>query len=147
VVEVWLERFRPRRRLTLTDYGPDTVGRLRQLFPEANVEQHDLKKDPPLAADVHLFHRIDTEFTNGEWRDLLRRFERQSILVVATEIADLDRLASELIGRLRNRHLTRAGWLRTRDTFEALWRPTHTATPLRLYDLDAWFLEPRAHRA
>ena len=143
VLEVCLERLRPQRRLTLTDYGPETVERLRQLFPEANVEQHDLREDPPLAADIHLFHRIDTEFTNREWRDLLRRFQRESILVVATEIADLERVARELVGRFRNRHLTQAGWLRTRDAFDALWRPTHAATPLRLHDLDGWLLEPR----
>jgi hypothetical protein len=143
VLEVWLERLRPHRRLTLTDYGPETVERLRQLFPEARVVRHDLRKDPPLEADIHLFHRIDTEFTNREWRHLLRRFERETILVVATEIADFHRVARELIGRLGSRHLTRAGWLRTRDAFEALWRPTHAATPLHLRDLDAWLLEPR----
>jgi hypothetical protein len=143
VLELWLQRFRPETALSLTDYAPETVTRLRELFPGATVESHDVRTDPPLEADLHLFHRIDTELTNGEWRQVLRRFDAQTILVVATEVADLDRVARELVGRLRNRRLTRAGWLRTREAFEALWPPTHEATPMRLYDLDAWLLEPR----
>jgi hypothetical protein len=143
LLELWLERLRPERRLMLTDYTAETVERLRRLFPQARVERHDLRTDPPLDADMQLFHRIDTELTNAEWRDLLRRFERERILVVATEIAGLERLARELLARLQNRRLTRAGWLRTRDAFEALWEPTHEAAPLDLYDLEGWLLEPR----
>jgi hypothetical protein len=67
-----------------------------------------------------------------------------TILVVATEIATPRRLARELMLRARNRHLTRAGWLRTRGAFETLWSGTHDAEPIRLYDLEGWALTPRA---
>jgi hypothetical protein len=143
VLEAWLLRLRPDRRLMLTDYGPETVERLRALFPESEVVRHDLLRDPPLDADAHLFHRIDTELTDEEWREVLRRFADETILVVATEIATAPRLVRELLLRTRNRHLTRAGWLRTRGSFEALWRGTHVAEPLRLHDLDGWALTPR----
>jgi hypothetical protein len=144
VLEAWLLRLRPDRRLALTDYGPETVERLRVLFPEAEVARHDLLRDAPLDAEVHLFHRIDTELTDEQWREVLRRFADQTILVVATEVATAPRLARELLLRTRNRHLTRAGWLRTRGSFEALWRGTHDAEALRLHDLDGWALTPRA---
>jgi hypothetical protein len=137
-------RLGPDRRLALTDYGPETVERLRTLFPEAEVVQHDLLRDAPLDAEAHLFHRIDTELTDEQWRGVLRRFADQTILVVATEVATAPRLARELLLRTRNRHLTRAGWLRSRGSFEALWRGTHDAEPLRLHDLDSWALTPRA---
>ena len=65
------------------------------------------------------------------------------MLVVATEVATPRRLLQELLLRLRSRGLSRAGWLRTRDAFEALWRDTHDARPLRLHDLDGWALDPR----
>jgi hypothetical protein len=143
VLESRLVRFDPARRLLLGDYAPETVERLRTLLPEAEVQRHDLLRDPPFAADVHLFHRVDTELTNAEWREALRRFEHETVLVVATEIATPRRLLQELLLRARSRHLTRAGWLRTRDAFEALWLGTHVATPLRLPDLEAWSLEPR----
>jgi hypothetical protein len=144
VLEAWLLRLRPRQRLALTDYGPETVERLRTLFPEGEVVRHDLLRDAPLHAEVHLFHRIDTELTDDQWHGVLRRFADVTILVVATEVATPRRLGQELLLRARSRHLTRAGWLRTRGSFEALWRDTHDAVPLRLHDLDGWALTPRA---
>jgi hypothetical protein len=144
VLEAWLLRLRPDRSLEVTDYGPETVERLRALLPEVEVVHHDLLRDPPRDADIHLFHRIDTELTDEEWRGVLNRFAAETILVVATEIATPPRLARELMLRARNRHLTRAGWLRTRGSFEKLWSGTHDAQPIRLYDLEGWALTPRA---
>lgn len=143
VLEWWLQQLEPERRLLLADYGPETVERLRELFPAAEVYRHDLLADPPLPADVHLFHRVDTELTDDEWREALRRFAGERVLVVATEVATSRRLVQELLLRLRGRGLTRAGWLRTRAAFEALWRDTHDARPLRVHDLEGWSLEPR----
>jgi hypothetical protein len=142
IFEWWLEQLGSQRRLLLAEYAPETVERLRKLFP-ADVYRHDLAADPPLDADVHLFHRVDTELTNAEWLETLRRFAEERVLVVATEVATPRRLLQELLLRLRSQRLTKAGWLRTRGAFEALWRETHEATPLRLHDLEAWSLEPR----
>jgi hypothetical protein len=144
VLEAWLLRLSPERRFALTDYGPETVERLRALFPEAEVMRHDLLRDTPLDAEVHLLHRIDTELKDEQWRAVLRRFSNETILVVATEVATPRRLGQELLLRARGRHLTRAGWLRTRGSFEALWRRTHDAEALRFHDLDGWALTPRA---
>jgi hypothetical protein len=144
VLEAWLLRLRPSRSFVLTDYGPETVDRLRALLPDVKVVHHDLLRDPPLDADIQLFHRIDTELTDKEWRGVLKRFAGETILVVATEIATPRRLARELMLRARSRRLTRAGWLRTRDSFETLWSGTHDAEPIRLYDLEGWALTPRA---
>jgi hypothetical protein len=146
VLEAWLLRLAPKRRLLLTDYAPETVARLRELFPEAQVRRHNLVTDAPLEADVHLFHRIDTELTNTQWREVLRRFGAETIVVVATEVADVRRLFGELARRVRSRGLTKAGWLRTRGAFEALWRPTHEVEALELHDLHGWVLRPRRPR-
>ncbi len=137
------ELLRPERDLVLADYAPETVERLRKLFPGTEVHRRDLRADPPLDADAHLLHRVDTELADAEWHDTLQRFARETLLVVATEVATPRRLANELLTRIRRRHLTRAGWLRTRDAFEALWRDTHDARPLRLHDLEGWALTPR----
>jgi hypothetical protein len=143
VLEWWLERLRPERRLLLAEYAPGTLQRLRMLFPTAEVHRHDLLADPPLPADAHLFHRVDTELTNAEWHAALRRFAGEPVLVVATEVATPRRLLEELLLRRQRGRLTRAGWLRTRGAFEALWRDTHDARPLRLHDLEGWALTPR----
>jgi hypothetical protein len=143
VLEWWLMRESPQRAHLLADYAPRTIDRLKVLFPEVEIHRHDLLRDGPLPADVHLFHRIDTELSDEEWRDLLQRFSAAMILVVATEVATPRRLLSELLLRVRRRRLSRAGWLRTREAFEALWRGTHDAEPLRMHDLDGWALTPR----
>lgn len=147
-VEWCLYRLRPKRNLILTDYGPATVERLRALFPEADIHHHDLLRDPPLTADLHLFHRIDTEFTNSQWRAILRGFGSLPVLFVASDLLDLRRVLHELrAGRaLKRQGATRAGFIRTRAALEALWRPTHTADWLRVHDLDAWALHPRRGR-
>jgi hypothetical protein len=143
LLEVWLERLRPERKLLLTDYAPETVERLRALFPEADVCMHDLLGDVPLRADAHLLHRVDTELTDDEWRNLLARFAEERVVVVAGEIATFPRLAAEVLRRVRRRGLSRAGWLRTRDAFEALWETNHFADAVDFHDLHGWVLEPR----
>jgi hypothetical protein len=142
-LELWLHRLAPHRGLTLTDFGPATVERLTALFPDAEVHRHDLLRDAPLPADLHLFHRIDTEFDDDQYRAVLERFRAVPVLVVATEVIGLRRAAAELRKRVRPRRITHAGYIRTRAAFESLWDPTHSMTPLRLHDLDGWLLEPR----
>jgi hypothetical protein len=143
-LEWCLHRLRPGRELIVTDFGEETLGRLGDVFPEAKARYHDLRQDDPLSVDVHLFHRIDTELTDGEWRDAFRRFESVPILVVATHVLDIPHLLFELAQRplVKLRHASSAGFSRTRAAFEALWEPTHSAKALRMHDLHAWALEP-----
>jgi hypothetical protein len=145
-LEWWLHKLRPGRKLILTDYGEVTLQRLAEIFPQVDVRFHDLRQDKPLTADVHLFHRIDTELSNREWREVFTRFARVPILVVATEVLDLRRLLLELrLGRRMKRlHATKAGFIRSRAAFEALWRHTHASEPVRMHDLNGWALRPRA---
>jgi hypothetical protein len=142
-VEYLLWRERPGLQLTLSDYTPAAVQRLAELFPEADVRRFDLVADAPLPADVQLFHRIDTELTNADWRRVFSRFSATRILVVATEVAGLRRMSWELRQRFSRTATSQAGWLRNRAAFETLWRSTHDATALRLNDLEAWDLRPR----
>jgi hypothetical protein len=143
LMELLLWHRRPSCELVLSDYTPTAVTRLAELFPESEVQRFDLLADLPLRAEVHLFHRIDTEFTNVQWRAILRRFAGTRILFAASEVADLRRMSWEVRSRFSRARTTRAGWLRNRDAFERLWRDTHDATPLRLHDLEAWDLRPR----
>ena len=143
VLECWLERLSPDRSMALTEYAPQTLERLRQLFPNREVFRHDLLVDPPLDAGLHLFHRIDTELSNRQWRAVLKNFSRCELLVVATEIIDGRRAAAAARARIRNPWVTNAGWLRNRAAFEALWRTSHSFERLRFGDLHAWHLVPR----
>jgi hypothetical protein len=142
-LELLLHRRRPDRELVLTDYAPATVERLRSVFPEVETVRHDLLADGPLEGDMHLFHRIDTEFTNRQLREVLARFRDRPVLLVATEVAALRRMLAELWALPRKRlRASRAGVMRTEAAFEALWRRTHSGERLRFRDLDAWYLRP-----
>lgn len=143
-IEGVLNRLRPDMELTLGEYAPATVARLEEIFPEADVVNHDLLADPPLDADMHLFHRIDTEFTNRQWRGIMERFREVPVLVVATELVEN---WAQVVAEWRrrgsiHRRATKCGVIRTRDAFEAFWRNTHEATRLQFNDLRAWSLEP-----
>lgn len=142
-LECWLNRLDPERRLLLGEYAPRTVERLGEVFPEAESHHHDLLSNPPLEADWHLFHRIDTEFSNSEWRDVLRRFGDRRVLFVASEVIDL-RDAWREIKRGMKRGSTNSGRLRNAAAFEALWRRTHAAEPAEAAGLQAWVLTPRS---
>ena len=83
VLEWWLREIRPGREILCTDYGAATVKRLNEVVPELSVRRHDLRQDGPLHADVHLFHRIDTELNDQQWREVFGRFRSVSILLVA----------------------------------------------------------------
>jgi hypothetical protein len=130
--------------MALTDFGPATVDRLAAVFPEVEVRRFDLLADKPLPADIHLFHRIDTELDNATWRAVFGRFAGVRILLVATELITARRAAYEVRSRKRNPNVTSAGWIRNRTAMERLWAMTHDATRLRMYDLHAWDLRPKS---
>jgi hypothetical protein len=141
VLELWLVRTKPGLELSVTEYGNATVERLERILPEARVRAHNLRRDPPVAADVHLFHRIDTEFDNSDWEAVFHRFADERVLFL-TQPASARLLFAELRKGIINRHATDAGYVRNRAALEALWSDTHTATAAAVGDLSAWTLEP-----
>jgi hypothetical protein len=146
-LEWWLHTIRSERKLILTDYGEATIERLARILPAIDVRHHDLRKDAPIPADIHLFHRVDTELTNEEWHATFARFRSERVLFVAAEVLDLARLAFEMYSRMRMLgRASRAGFLRNRAAFEALWASTHASEPIEMHDLHAWTLSPKSNQ-
>lgn len=141
MLEWWLHRLRKERKLIITEYGSKTLERLRSVLPQVEVVFHDLRWDEPLAADVHLLHRVDTELSNAEWGRVFERFASEHVLVVA-DVLTLRGVFAELRTR-RRAGATSAGFVRSRSAIEALWRRTHVSERRRVYDLHAWALTPR----
>lgn len=106
-----LATLRPDRTLVVTDDGEATIERLAEAFPEADVRRDDLRQDAPLPAAVHLFHRIDTELGDDEWREAFGRFQRAEILFVAAGVLGLRGLLADLRNRpvLKRRRAMKAG--------------------------------------
>jgi hypothetical protein len=142
LLEAALRSADPDTSLTLTEFAPMTIVKLRRLFPESTVCEHDLRRDGPLPADLHLFHRIDSEFSDVEWREILQRWS-VPILFVLTEFLTIRGVGREAATRLFHRGATRAGYTRTRSAFSCLWAPTHRAEPLKVADLHGFLLLPR----
>lgn len=132
----------PELELTCTDFAPRAVERLRGLFQEATFVLHDLRTDPPLDSDLHLFHRLDTEFSDDEWPEVFARF-RAPVLVVATELLGLRNIARELLAFVRHPRASKAGWIRSEDALRALWSASHEDRRVELYDLPGYVLTPR----
>jgi hypothetical protein len=120
VLELGLSRAAPELELTCTDYAPRTVDRLRMLFTEASIVQHDLLADEPLDSDFHLLHRVDTEFPNPQLAAILARFHRP-VLLVPSVLLTWRLVMREFLLRLKRPRATRAGWLRSEAAFRALW--------------------------
>jgi hypothetical protein len=140
-IELNLAQQRPDLDLVCTDFTPRTLGRLRELFPEADVRSHDLTSDAPIEADLHLFHRIDTELSNRQWRAVLPRF-REPILLVADALLGWRGLLREL--RLRaSRTASDAGYSRTEAGLRSLWQPSHHDRRLEIGALTGFLLTPR----
>lgn len=141
-LESWLKRLAPERELVVTDYAQATVERLAGIFTEAECVRHDLLEDPPIDADLHLFHRIDTEFANDAWPRIFERFARAPVMYVAAGQVDLKGALAEW-RKGRRAGASRAGWVRTRPALERLWTRTHDARAVDVGDLPAWELEPK----
>lgn len=140
-IELNLAWLRPDLELICTDFTPRTLERLRKLFPEAEVRHHDLLADPPLEAHFHLFHRIDSELSNRQWRTVLSRF-REPILLVATELLEMDTLVREL--RLRSSgEASAAGYIRTEAGLRSFWRSSHHDRKIAIGSLTGFLLTPR----
>jgi hypothetical protein len=141
-LELAVAQAAPELELRCTDFAPQTVNRLQSLFPEATIVRHDLAAEDALAADLHLFHRIDTEFSNAALRMVLGRFHDPVLLVPALLLTP--RVAArEFYVRIARTRATRAGWVRTKSALRDIWAPTHTDTELRVGDSIGFLLERR----
>jgi hypothetical protein len=142
-LELCISRAAPGLELVCTDFAPRTVERLGTLFPEATVLCRDLRVDGPLPADLHLLHRIDSEFSDPELKQVVEQLDGVSVLV-ATELLGLAGLVRELLLRWRSPNTAaRAGFVRTEAGLRRAWRETHDCEPLELAGLTGFVLTRR----
>ena len=142
-LELNIKRLAPELDLICTDYAPAAVERLRRLFPEADVLLHDLARDDPPHADLHLMHRLDAELSDDAWRRVLARLP-EPVLFVPNVVLDLRRALRELARRvLHARRVTRAGSFRNEEALRALWHSSHSDLRVEVGGAPAFLLEPR----
>jgi len=142
-VEHHLARLLPDVRVSCYDNAPVATARLAALFPEAEVRVGDFRRELPVA-DVHLFHRVDTELDDREWRTV---FDRISVPVVFVAGGLLDgpvgwrSRARSRVGRAWRRDLAFVGYARDEEAMRSLWRGRQ-AQGFQAAELSGWVIFP-----
>lgn len=126
-------------RLVCGDFAPESTRRVAIHMPDAEVRVHDLLVDPPLVADLHVFHRVDTEFTDRQWGTILAQFDRP-VLMVMSELLTPRAVVRETITRLRGGKSV--GWLRTAAAFRAMVPSRFRIEQVQIADLIGFLLVP-----
>lgn len=140
-LELNVHRLAPDLALTCTDYAPRATERLGRLFSEAFVIAHDLAREEPPPADLHLMHRIDTELDAETWKRVFARFA-EPIVLVPTLLLDAERVLKEVALRVLSPRASRAGWMRTEDALRALWSATHSDEIISIGEQRSFLLTP-----
>lgn len=116
-------------RLTCTEITPQALTALSSHFTECDAFQvFDMSsREWPNPNDLHVLHRLDTEATDDQWREIFANIERsgiRSVLFIPAEVltplAAIRSLAIQTRARIRGRKLTFCGWFRSEAAFLAL---------------------------
>jgi len=124
-------------RLVCSDFTPRTIDRVTRYMPEADVRLHDLRSGP-LDADLHVLHRVDTEFDNVELASTLDLFRGTEVLIVVSQFLNARYLLREIVTRVRGGHM--AGWLRTEAAFQKVIPSGFETHRRQVADLPAFLL-------
>lgn len=128
-LEFLIKKEAPHIFLQCSDYAPKTIERLREVFKEADkIIQFDILKDEWIndgPTCLYLFHRIDTEFDDRQWRMIFKRAANanvQYILFIPSEFLTFRRFIRQKIklflSRLLRKKISFFGYLRTREQFK-----------------------------
>ncbi|MBR0599531.1 hypothetical protein [Sinanaerobacter chloroacetimidivorans] len=128
-LEYNLKKINPELIVKATDFNSKSIERLKSVFKLCDsIETFNILTDNYRSSDdlLYLFFRIDTEIHDAEWLNVFRRMHTDKaryILIVATEFLTFERFIKETIkGVLRGiKGYTFCGYIRTKDSFEALW--------------------------
>ena len=146
LLEQQVHRLAPELELTCTDFAPETVSALRELFEGANVVVTDLRDPSALPrADLHLMHRLDQELSEHQWHAVFARLDAP-VVFVPSEILTLAAAAKELVRRTLRPRATSAGWFRNEGALRALWSPWFEDRPVQIGDEIGFLLSPRGSR-
>lgn len=156
-LEYFIKLRDPASRLTASDYNPDGVARLRDLFVECDsVRQFDIAQgdwtevQPEPRSSAVLMYRVDPHFTDVEWKSIFDRLASSRIhrilFIPATEISFQYLIFNFLKGGTdlasgKRRAFT--GYMRSAKAFQALWGDSYIHQKIKLGGLSSYWLSLR----
>jgi len=138
--------------LECSDFSPNSVERLKSIFTEAEkIDVFDMLKDDFKNEEgvLYLFHRLDTDFSNSQWKNIFERANKAGIgnvLFVPCAIDTLKSLTKTILGKwhqiiFKKSKLSFAGYLRSKGALKNLFNNYYrTAEELRIGDLTGFYL-------
>jgi len=132
-LEYLLKKKNPQIILRCSDFTPQAIRYLQDIFKEADeIALFDILKGNWVSAGtdcVHLFHRVDTEFDDGEWQWIFQRMHAggvQNVLFVPSQVLTFSQifyhLSKNLFYGISRKKITAAGYLRTSGQLQFLFR-------------------------
>jgi len=152
-MEYNLKKQYPNIVLECSDFSPNSVRRLKEIFIESEkIYTFDMLKDGFKNENglLYLFHRLDADFGNRQWKDIFKRASDsgvESILFVPCAVDTLKSLAKAIIGRwyqviIKRSKLSFAGYLRNKDELKHLFLSYYDLSEeLNVGDLKGFFLK------
>jgi hypothetical protein len=136
-LEYNIKRLFPEVYLSCSDFSPNSIERLKQVFIECDsVEYFDLLSNSWHASEdtLYLLHRVDQEFNDKQWEKIFSDMAGSSIkyvLFLPCQMLTMKIFLKEqikfLIYRILNKKIYFAGYVRTKNTLNGLWEKQYTA--------------------
>lgn len=144
-LEYLIKKTLPGIFIQCSDSARETVTRLKRFFFEAdeiislNLLEDKLENDGPQC--LYLFYRLDTEFTDGQWKTIFSRLSKAGIdhvLFFPAVYLDLKKILKQqckyFICWLLNRKMIFSGYLRTEHALKSLFSEFYKID--RIYSID-----------
>jgi hypothetical protein len=132
-LEYWLKHLLPEVDIYCSDYAPQTVERLRQVFPEAReITVFDMLNgawNVVPGKTLYLMHRVDAELDDAQWPYIFRKMHQAGVKDIVfvpcgllTPWIYLKNILKPLLYRLIGRRLVFSGYLRTEHAFRSIFQ-------------------------
>lgn len=153
-LEYQIKKLAPEVNLVVSEFAPDNVRRLKNVFVEADgVECFDILHDSfgRMGGERHgslcLIYRMDPSLTNEEWRNTFNRMKKEGVrrvLFIPSSLLTLRSLAQRTLQqfkwRIKQRPVVFAGYLRSKKAFQRFWRDMYQAEEIELGGLTGFLL-------
>lgn len=155
-LEFHIKRLAPKLHLTISEFAPDNITRLRKVFLECDrIELFDICSSdwnhiqkPESLHSLVLMYRTEPHFSDRQWREIFTTMAAKGvlqILFIPSHIVNLPYLVM-VIGRrckywAKHSPLTFTGYVRTHARFMSLWRGIYACQSFNLCGMRGYWLK------